>query len=146
MSEQSGALDGIKDIVQPAMPLLTDSSIYFIAVMIIVVIGLPGVLLIYYRRLPRVRAKRLYRYLKKSWPDLQAQQCGQMVMSILRLSQGQYNLNEKSYPEQDITLSRTQWRWLMQQSNQLRFSVGNNKSTDTKEILLLLEQVLWPEQ
>ncbi|NOY67450.1 MAG: DUF4381 domain-containing protein [Gammaproteobacteria bacterium] len=142
MSEEAGVLEGLRDIAGPVLPVMPELTGYYIVVSTVIVVAITGFLLFSYQRRPLVRAKKLYRELKGNWADLQSSDCGDLVISILRLLLGRHNLSETSYADHDIPITKQQWEWLILQSNQLRFSSQPYKSHDVKKILTLINKLI----
>jgi len=143
MSEQVGVLDGLRDIVQPSAPIVHDWFWYYVASIVVIMLTLTLLAIVRYQKHPTVCAKKIFRFLRDNWSELQAQECGEHVISILRLALQQQNISEKKYLDCDSPLDQKQWEWLMLQCNQLRFSVSKTKPEDAVNILPLIEKILW---
>lgn len=146
MSNQVGVLDGLRDIVLPVMPTLADWTLFYIIASAIVLTGIAFLILYKYKKRSRIQAKKSYKELKSQWMDLQAQDCGERIMLILRLLLGQHNLSENDYVTYELPFSQQQWSWMLKQSNQLRFSTTESKPENAIKVLPLIEKMLWPNQ
>jgi len=143
MSEQAGVLDGLRDIVQPGAPIMYDWFWYYMAFIVITILIVVSLLIIRHQKHPIVRAKKIFRSLRNNWSELEAQECGENIILIIRLALQQQNISEKQYFDYDMPLDQKQWEWLISECNKLRFSVTKVKSGDAIDVLPLIEKILW---
>ena len=142
MPEAIGKLDGLRDIIHPLAPVQTDYS----APLVILIGVLLGTFIYYiykrYQQRRLARARRCFRRLKHHSSDWDANQCGDAVMTILRLYSGTHNVQMQNFPG----LNPDAWSFLTRDCNRLRFSTEPAEKEALQGLMKQIEAILWPRR
>lgn len=142
MPDTIGKLDGLIDIVHPSAPVQTDYFVPGLFIMFVLLVIISTYFYKRYRRFRLTKARqyfhRLCRY-KDSWST---NQCGDAVITILRLYAGTHHVQMQSFPGVDAN----QWSALMRDCNHLRFSTGSGSKDVLQGLIQQIEIMLWPQR
>lgn len=139
MSEVSGKLDGLRDIMAPAIPP-TSGQVSWLVVMAAILFSLIVVLAIRrHRRQPHYRARRLFRQLQQDYTACKPSTCGDRLVAILRLYAGQHNLRKVALTSAD----RQVWSRLLEDCDRLRFSTIADAEDLIKAVMDRTRSLLW---
>lgn len=142
MSDTAGKLDGLRDIIHPSAPVVNDYSVLvFFGVGVLVIL----MLVFSYRRYQQrrlIKARRYFKRLKRNRNQWTARQCGDSMMSILRLYSGEHNVKRQGFK----CLDDHAWSSLLATCNQLRFSTMPVSNIALEQTLAELKVILWPRR
>jgi len=140
MSDAVGKLDGLREIIHPIEPPQADYSTALLLVILMGVLLLLTYLYIQYRRRPLVKARRLFKHLKKHKNDWDAIRCGDCLINIMQYCE------KANWPTRDSEVSQSvnAWKSLQSQCDQLRFSGVKNQSEKVGQAISQMQNLLRP--
>jgi cbb3-type cytochrome oxidase subunit 3 len=140
MPEPYGKLDGLREIIHPAMPAPGGGQSWLVALLCLVVLLLLFYLYRRYRQRPLTRARRLFHQFRQQAPTLDAARCGDSLMAILRIYLNTDKLQAMTVPG----FSRQEWQGLIDDCNHLRFSGAGKQPDIVSRAMDQTGKLLWP--
>ena len=142
MPEIAGKLDGLRDIIHPPAPVVNDYSIFILFVVGVLIILMLAFAYRQYQQRRLIRARQHFNRLKRNRNLWTAHQCGESMMTILRLYSGEHNVKRHAFKHLDDRA----WALLIATCNQLRFSTMPVANEVLEETMGKLKVILWPHQ
>jgi hypothetical protein len=139
MPEPYGKLDGLRDIIPPAMPLQEFDLPWLLLLICLGVLVLLLAMYICSRRRPISRARRRYRKLSQPGSRMDAVYYGEAITAILRIYSGTHNLRCANI----AGLDRQVWLALIDDCNRLRFSGVHSCPDVIEQAMTKTEKLLW---
>jgi hypothetical protein len=139
MPETYGKLDGLREIIPPAMPVQEFDLPWLLLLACVGALLLLLAMYIRYRQRPLTRARRQYRKLSRPGSRLDAVRYGDAITAILRMYSGTHNLQGAS-----ITgIDKQAWLALIDDCNRLRFSGVHSCPDVIEQAMNKTEKLLW---
>jgi len=139
MPEAYGKLDGLREIIPPAMPVQEFDLPWLLLLACLGTILLLLAMYTRYRQRPISRARRQYRKLSRPGSRMDAVCYGDAITAILRIYSGTDKLQDAN-----ITgLDRQVWHALIDDCNRLRFSGVHSCPDVIKRAMTKTEKLLW---
>ena len=143
MSETVGKLDGLRDIIAPVAPEIEVLSPWVYVGIVAIVLFLNIVLYRQYAAQPHVLARKLFRKMKANLDHMSTVQSGNAVEQILRTMLQRQNIYIGKHALQPSTVTREEWRQLLDLCTRLRFSSGELSTDEQQQMLSSLQKMLW---
>lgn len=142
MPDTAGKLDGLRDIIHPSVPVVNDYSVLVLLGVCVLIILILAFSYRQYQQRRLIKARQYFNRLKRNRSQWTAHQCGESMMTILRLYSGEHNVKQKEFKRLDDRA----WSLLIATCNQLRFSMMPVSNEVLEETLAKIEVILWPRR
>lgn len=139
MADETGRLDGLRDIIHPSMPVSPDYSMLITLGLILLIAGVLYYLYHRYQQRRLYKARQVFVQLRNNKHQWSAHQCGESLVTILRLYTGSHNVRY----QETYGLDKKQWAALLNRCNQLRFSDVVISEEQLTMPMAILEGILW---
>ncbi len=140
MPEDFGKLDGLREIIAPAVPAQEYQLPWLLVLVCVLVVLSCLVLYARYRQRPLTRARRYFRKLDGAAMRMNPARYGDAITEILRIYSGSQDLRSATIS----TLERREWLALIDDCNNLRFSGVDSCADIVARTIARTEKLLWP--